>query len=168
MAWLWVGSHVKYWTDSISAGIVVAFTGMIMTLFITLAFAKRVDHAWKLVRRAAGYQQEKGALERIFVNLGRFELFSRDLLGQLARSSCDFSARTIIQGDNQRQSVVPCGALNRPLELRHKFRAERRILADQFQPHAFFLEALEFAFEVEPHEASEIRDLLVASPPIFR
>ena len=28
--------------------------------------AKRVDHAWKLVRRAAGYRQERGALERIF------------------------------------------------------------------------------------------------------
>jgi hypothetical protein len=28
--------------------------------------AKRVDHAWKLVRRAAGYHQERGALERIF------------------------------------------------------------------------------------------------------
>ena len=29
--------------------------------------AKRVDHAWKLVRRAAGYRQERGALERIFI-----------------------------------------------------------------------------------------------------
>jgi hypothetical protein len=26
-----------------------------------------VDYAWKLVRRAAGYKQERGALERIFV-----------------------------------------------------------------------------------------------------
>jgi hypothetical protein len=67
LGWLWVGSHVKYWTDSVSAGIVSAFTGMIVTLFITLAIAKRVDHAWKLVRRAAGYRQERGALERIFV-----------------------------------------------------------------------------------------------------
>jgi hypothetical protein len=31
-----------------------------------MALAKRVDHAWKLVRRAAGYRQERGALERIF------------------------------------------------------------------------------------------------------
>ena len=30
------------------------------------ALAKRVDHAWKLVRRAAGHRQERGALERIF------------------------------------------------------------------------------------------------------
>jgi hypothetical protein len=33
----------------------------------TMALAKRVDHAWKLVRRAAGYRQERGALEWIFV-----------------------------------------------------------------------------------------------------
>jgi predicted signal transduction protein with EAL and GGDEF domain len=33
---------------------------------ITMAVAKRVDHAWKLVRRAAGHHQERGALERIF------------------------------------------------------------------------------------------------------
>jgi hypothetical protein len=26
-----------------------------------------VDHAWKLVRRAAGYEQKNGALERIFI-----------------------------------------------------------------------------------------------------
>ena len=67
MAWLWVGSHVKYWTDSISAGIVSAFAGMLLTLFLTLAIAKRVDHAWKLVRRAGGIHQERGALERIMV-----------------------------------------------------------------------------------------------------
>src|SRR5256714_4355580 len=67
MGWLWVGSHVKYWTDSISAGIVAAFSGMLLTLFVTLAIAKRVDHAWKLVRRAGGIHQERGALERIMV-----------------------------------------------------------------------------------------------------
>jgi len=33
---------------------------------LTMALAKRVDHAWKLVRRAAGHRQERGALERIF------------------------------------------------------------------------------------------------------
>jgi hypothetical protein len=40
---------------------------MVMTLFITLALAKRVDHAWRLVRRAAGYEQKEGALNKIFV-----------------------------------------------------------------------------------------------------
>jgi hypothetical protein len=67
VGWLWVGSHVKYWTDSVSLGIVTSFVGMLFTLFITLAIAKRVDHAWKLVRRASGIQQERGALERLFV-----------------------------------------------------------------------------------------------------
>src|SRR3954468_708063 len=65
--WLWFGSQVDYWTDSVSAGILAAFVGMLMTLFITLSLARRVDHAWKLGRRAAGYKQERGALERIFV-----------------------------------------------------------------------------------------------------
>src|SRR5881227_3776494 len=41
MGWLWVGSQVKYWTGSISAGIVSAFAGMLLTLFVTLAIAKR-------------------------------------------------------------------------------------------------------------------------------
>ena len=67
VAWLWVGSQVNYHTDSVSLGIVSAFLGMLATLFITLVIAKRVDHAWKLVRRASGIRQEKGALERIFI-----------------------------------------------------------------------------------------------------
>ena len=65
--WLWVGSQVDYKTDSVALGIVVAFAGMLTTLFFTLAVARRLDHAWKLVRRAAGYEQKKGALEWIFV-----------------------------------------------------------------------------------------------------
>ena len=65
--WLWFGSYVNYWTGSVSAGIASAFAGMMITLFITLALAKRVDHAWKLVRRASGIKQEKGAIERIFI-----------------------------------------------------------------------------------------------------
>ena len=67
VGWLWVGSRVKYWTDSVSLAIVAAFCGMLLTLFVTLMIAKRIDHAWKLVRRASGIRQEKGALERIFV-----------------------------------------------------------------------------------------------------
>jgi hypothetical protein len=67
IGWLWVGSQVNYQTGSVSIGIVSAFLGMVCTLFITLALARRVDHAWKLVRRAAGYEQKRGALERIFI-----------------------------------------------------------------------------------------------------
>jgi hypothetical protein len=40
---------------------------MMITLFITLSLARRVDHAWKLVRRASGIKQEKGMTERIFI-----------------------------------------------------------------------------------------------------
>ena len=64
---LWFGSHVQYWTDSVTLGIVASFALMLLTLFVTLMIARRVDHAWKLVRRAAGIHQERGALERIFV-----------------------------------------------------------------------------------------------------
>src|ERR671931_2557307 len=67
IGWLWVGAHVDYSTGSITLGILSAFTGMLTTLMITLALARRVDHAWRLVRRAAGYEQKRGALERIFM-----------------------------------------------------------------------------------------------------
>ena len=67
IGWMWVGSQVNYVTGSVFLGIVSAFFGMVATLFITVALAKRVDHAWKLVRRAAGYEQKRGALERIFI-----------------------------------------------------------------------------------------------------
>jgi hypothetical protein len=67
IGWLWFGSQVNYWTGSVTAGITSAFLGMVITLFITLALAKRVDHAWRLVRRAAGYEQKEGVLNQIFV-----------------------------------------------------------------------------------------------------
>lgn len=66
-AWLWVGSQLDYLTSSVEVGIVSAFAGMILTLMGTLAIAKRLDHAWKLTRRAAGYDQRDGAIERIFI-----------------------------------------------------------------------------------------------------
>jgi hypothetical protein len=65
-AWLWVGSQVQYLTGYVTAGISAIMLGCLASLFLTMAAAKRVDHAWKLVRRAAGYHQERGALERIF------------------------------------------------------------------------------------------------------
>lgn len=67
IGWLWVGSQVNYVSHSTFLGIVTALFGMVCTLFITVALARRVDHAWKLVRRAAGHEQKRGALERIFV-----------------------------------------------------------------------------------------------------
>jgi hypothetical protein len=64
--WLWVGSQVDYLTGYVTAGIATAMLGCLVSLMLTMAVAKRVDHAWKLVRRAAGHRQERGALERIF------------------------------------------------------------------------------------------------------
>lgn len=67
IGWMWIGSQVNYVSHSTFLGIVTALFGMVATLFITVALARRVDHAWKLVRRAAGHEQKRGALERIFV-----------------------------------------------------------------------------------------------------
>ena len=65
--WLWVGSQIFYNTGSVGIGIVVAFVGMLLTILATIGLAMRLDRAWILVRRASGHEQEKGALERIFV-----------------------------------------------------------------------------------------------------
>jgi hypothetical protein len=66
-AWLWIGSQVDYQTGYVTAGIGTVMIGCLTSLMLTMALAKRVDHAWRLVRRAAGHRQERGALERIFV-----------------------------------------------------------------------------------------------------
>jgi hypothetical protein len=64
--WLWVGSQVDYRTGSVFLGIVVAFLGVLATLFGTLSVATRLDRIWRLLRRAAGFEQRDGALGRIF------------------------------------------------------------------------------------------------------
>jgi len=67
LAWLWVGGHVQGWTGNIEAAILVSFMGMLLTLFLTLMLIKRLDHSWRLVRRAAGHNQTTGVVERVFV-----------------------------------------------------------------------------------------------------
>ena len=67
VGWLWVGSQVDYKTGSVFLGITVAFFGLIGTLILTLMLASRIDHLWRLVRRAAGHDQREGVLGRIFV-----------------------------------------------------------------------------------------------------
>jgi hypothetical protein len=52
----------------VTAGIATVMLGCLASLMLTMALAKRVDHAWKLVRRAAGHRQDRGALERIFAS----------------------------------------------------------------------------------------------------
>ena len=68
LAWFWIGSQVDYQTGYVTAGIGTIMLGCLASLMLTMALAKRVDHAWKLVRRAAGHRQERGALERIFAD----------------------------------------------------------------------------------------------------
>jgi hypothetical protein len=64
--WLWIGSRVDYWTDSVSLGIFVAFLGLMLNLVFALAVLKRLDHAWIIVRRAAGHDQRTGIIAPIF------------------------------------------------------------------------------------------------------
>jgi hypothetical protein len=64
---IFLDSRVFHKTGSVTFGILVAFMGMLLTIFSTIALAIRLDRAWTLVRRASGYAQRKGALERIFV-----------------------------------------------------------------------------------------------------
>jgi hypothetical protein len=66
VAWLWVGSQVDYRSDSISLALLVTFLGMLGTLMITLGIATRLDRAWRILRRAAGHEQQEGMLPRIF------------------------------------------------------------------------------------------------------
>jgi hypothetical protein len=65
--WLWIGSHIFHSTGSVGLGILVAFVGMLLTILATIGLAMRLDRMWKIVRRASGHEQQKGALERIFV-----------------------------------------------------------------------------------------------------
>jgi hypothetical protein len=63
---LWVASRVQYHTDSVSLGILLGFAVLLFVLFAGLAVLKRLDHAWVLVRRAAGHDQREGVIGLIF------------------------------------------------------------------------------------------------------
>jgi hypothetical protein len=66
LAWLWIGSQIDYYADSNMLGVVVAFFGILASLFVTLALATRLDRLWRLLRRAAGHDQRDGVMVRIF------------------------------------------------------------------------------------------------------
>jgi hypothetical protein len=66
VACLWIGSRVDYQSGSVSLGILVSFIGLFALLFGSLALMRRVDHAWVLVRRAAGHDQRTGVATRVF------------------------------------------------------------------------------------------------------
>jgi hypothetical protein len=66
LGWLWVGSQATYAAGSNFLGVAVAFFGILATTFLTLALGLRVDHLWRLLRRAAGHDQREGVLARLF------------------------------------------------------------------------------------------------------
>ena len=66
VAWMWVGSQVDYRTGSVFLGITAAFLGLVGSLIVTLVVATRLDHLWRLLRRAAGHDQREGVLARLF------------------------------------------------------------------------------------------------------
>src|SRR5581483_3961208 len=66
IACLWIGSEFDYLTNSVGLGILIAFLALFPLLFGALSLLRRLDHAWILVRRAAGHDQRTGALGRIF------------------------------------------------------------------------------------------------------
>jgi hypothetical protein len=66
IACLWLGSQANYLTGSVSLGILVSFAALFGLLFGALALMKRLDSAWILVRRAAGFDQRSGVLGRVF------------------------------------------------------------------------------------------------------
>jgi hypothetical protein len=65
IAWLWVASQVDYLTGSLSLGLLAGLIVMVGSAALTLAILLRLDHGWKLARRAAGRDQRDGALERL-------------------------------------------------------------------------------------------------------
>ena len=67
VGWMWIGSQINYATGSVFLGIVTAFFGLVGTLILTLMLATRLDHVWRLLRRAAGHDQREGVLGRIFI-----------------------------------------------------------------------------------------------------
>jgi len=66
VACLWVGSQIDYFTGSVSLGMLAAVLVLGLLLFGALSLMRRLDGAWILVRRAAGYDQRSGALGRVF------------------------------------------------------------------------------------------------------
>lgn len=66
LACLWIGSEVDYLSGSVFLGILIAFLALFPLLFGALLVLLQLDHAWILLRRAAGHDQRTGAMARIF------------------------------------------------------------------------------------------------------
>jgi len=66
IACLWLGSRAQYYSGNVEFGIVVTFGSAAALLFGNLSLMQRLDRAWVLVRRAAGHDQRRGVLPRVF------------------------------------------------------------------------------------------------------
>jgi hypothetical protein len=66
LAGVWIGSQAESLSGSLFLGIVLAFVALFPLLFGALVILGRLDHAWILVRRAAGRDQRRGVSGRIF------------------------------------------------------------------------------------------------------
>lgn len=66
IAWLWIASRVQYLTDNLGLALLAGFVGLVGSLLGGLVLLRRLDGAWILVRRAAGYDQRQGRLVPIF------------------------------------------------------------------------------------------------------
>jgi hypothetical protein len=66
IACLWISAQINYLTGSISFGVLMGLVSLGVLLFGALMILRRLDNAWILVRRAAGYDQRTGVLNRVF------------------------------------------------------------------------------------------------------
>lgn len=65
-ACLWIGAQVRHVTESGGLSIVVSSLALLLALLAGLVVLKRLDYAWILVRRAAGYDQRTGVIGAVF------------------------------------------------------------------------------------------------------
>jgi hypothetical protein len=63
---LWTASQVQYVSGSVTLGLFLGFSLLLALLIGGLVVLKRIDHAWILVRRAAGFDQRSGVLPVVF------------------------------------------------------------------------------------------------------
>jgi hypothetical protein len=67
LGWVWIGAQLAGRSGLLEVGLMVSLGGMLASMLVTLMVAIRVDHAWKLVRRAGGVEQQGGMVEWLFV-----------------------------------------------------------------------------------------------------
>ena len=67
LAWLWIGSQVEGSTQSLGAGLAVAFAGSVASIIFTAWLARRLDAIWLAVRRGSGARPTYGLFEPAMV-----------------------------------------------------------------------------------------------------